>query len=80
MMDIPKEFWVHFSDDFTEEAVNPNNFLERVRKYADYETYENWVRGNFAVKFSDGRLEKYGGVMINADDLEALIKREEKSK
>ena len=76
MMDIPKEFWAHFSGDFVEEAANPNNPLERVRKYADHETYENWVLGNFAVKFSDGRVEKYGGVMFNADDVEAAIKRE----
>ena len=80
MMDIPREFWARFSDDFTKEAVNPNNPLERVRKYADYETYENWVLGNFAVVFSDGRVEKYGGVMFNADDVEALIKKEEQSK
>jgi hypothetical protein len=75
-VNVPAAFWANFANDFIEEAVNPADSSERLRRYANHETYENWTTGVFSVRFKDGRTETYSGVMFDADGLNKALGEE----
>lgn len=68
LVPIPASFWGNFDQEgmIAEAQVGPMAWR---RLYNDRQTYEDWLKGDFAVWFHDGREEQVSGVMLNREQV-----------